>query len=535
VLWLARPSPVSVRQLARGWAHWADSSEDSHKNMADFSILNDPKEFINPTGLANPDMLAAPTMTATAADSGGMDWNKIVQGIAMAGMAGISAGRGDTMAGMRMTQLMQENERRNQDQKLQQETHTLNKEKHELTIGELRKKDTARAAIRDIDMEEFGKDPSGAMLKMMPHLIDLNPDAATSVFAAAVKAKGDEKASQAAFKAGKLIEAATEEDGTINTRKVAAGLATISDPEVTKAIKAYEGLINEQGREKRATETNDRLIQNQKDSNEKFLISQDRLRDSMAQQAAQFQQGQANQTMRFNAAQEGMERRLNERLAIQKEQYEKATPSQIKDITAHQKVITVINDYEAAYNDLMKETKGQLSAMFKGSLAQHRRAKSIYDLFDSGGKPLPLTGGTEAEKNFAAKYTSIMGNLRSITDEVGVLTDIDAARNLGVFDPSVAPGQVKANLNAARQVRQRNLEVTLDTMEASGKNVSKLREATKPGPPPAPLPGAKTPAGATTAPAQTAPASAAPTRPRAVNKQTGEVMEWDGKAWVKVK
>jgi hypothetical protein len=501
-------------------------------NDPDFSILNDPTEFINPTGQANPDMmsnpaLAAPTMTPTAADSGGMDWNKIVQGIAMAGLSGISAGQGDHMAGMRMSQLMQENERRNQDQKMQQEAHTLNKEKHELTIGELRKKDAARAAIRNIDMDDFGKDPSGAMLKMMPHLIDLNPDAAASVFGAVVKAKGDEKASQAAFKAGKLIEAATEEDGTINTRKVAAGLATISDPEVTKAIKAYEGLINEQGREKRATETNDRLIQNQKDSNEKFLISNDRLRDSMKQQVDLFNQAEAGRDRRSLQARIDMEDRLDKRLQLTKEQYERATPSQIKDITAHQKVITVINDYESAYNDLMKETKGQLSAMFKGSLAQHRRAKSIYDLFDSGGKILPLTGGTDAEKNFAAKYTSIMGNLRSITDEVGVLTDIDAARNLGVFDPSVAPGQVKANLNAARQVRQRNLEVTLDTMEASGKNVSKLREVTKPGPPPAPLPGAKAPA--------TPPAAAAPTRPRAVNKQTGEVMEWDGKAWVKVK
>jgi hypothetical protein len=492
--------------------------------MADFSILNDPKEFINPTGLANPDMMAAPQMTATAADSGGMDWNKIVQGIAAAGLAGIQAGQGDIRGSLITTQMPRHIEEQKKQFQMAQESQAREKEKHELTIGELQKKAKARQTIRDMDLEEFGKDPSGTMLKIMPHLIDLNPEAATSMFGAVVKMKGDERASNAAIQASKLIQAATEPDGTINTRKVAAGMATISDPEVNKALKDFMPVIAEQGREQRAEATTERLIQNQKDSNEKFLISQDRLRDSMAQQSAQFQQGESRRSAEFIASQEGMEKRANMRLTFQREQIEKLTPTQIKDVTTNQKVITVLNDYESAYDELMKETKGQFSAMFKGSLAKHRQAKSIYDLFTSGGQPLPLTGGTDAEKKFAARYTAVIANVRSITDEVGVLTDIDVSRNLGPFDPALAPGQVKANLNASRQIRTRNLEQTLENLETLGqKNVSKYREANKIKP------------GASAAPVEAAPAASGAARPRAVNKQTGETVEWDGKAWVKVK
>jgi len=488
-------------------------------NDENFSILNDPKEFINPTGQANPDMLAAPTMTPTAADSGGMDWNKIVQGIAMAGLSGIAAGRGDTMAGMRMTQLMGETERRNQDQKMQQEAHALNKEKHELTIGELQKKDKARAAIREMDMEEFGKDPSGAMIKVMPHLIDLNPDAAASVFNAAVKARSDEKASNAAVQASKLIQAATGPDGTIDSRKVAAGMATITDPEVNKALKDFVPFLLEQGRDQRAAETNERLVQNQKDSNEKFLISQDRLRDSMAQSASQFQQGQSNQNARFNAAQAGMESRLDRRLALTEEQQRRLTPTQVKEFTGHQTTLAAINHYESAYNDLLKETNGKFSAVFKGALAKNAKARTLAEL--SG-----ITGGTPAEQKFAAEYTAMVSNLRNITTEMGVLTDVDAARILGSFDPAQTPGQVKANLLARRGTHERNANAMMDSLEKIGKNVTPLRT-----PAPATTPAATAPA---STPAAT-PAQAPAARPRAVNKQTGEVMEWDGKAWVKVK
>jgi hypothetical protein len=456
---------------------------------------------------------APPPLTPVAADAGGMDWNKIIQGISMIGLAGISAGQGDPMAGMRMMQFQQESGRRDQAMKMQQESHEMDKKKHELTMGELAIKAKARESIRSMDLEGFEKDPSGTMLKLMGPLVDLNPDSAASMLSAVAKIKGDDKAAGAAQKVGSLIQAAMEDDGNINPQKFTAGLALISDPEVTKAAKDFFPLIAEQGREKRADESNARLTQNQKDSNEKFLISQDRLRDSMAQQNAQFQQGQANQNARFNAAQAGMESRLDKRLALTEEQQRRLTPAQTKEYTGHQTAMAAINNYEASYNDLLKETKGQFSAVFKGALAKNAKAKTLAELTG-------VTGGTPVEQKFAAEYTALVSNLRSLTTEVGVMTDEDAVRILGSFNPAVTPGQVKANLRARHGTHERNAGAMLDSLEKTGKNVAPLR--TTPTAAPA----------ASAAPA-TAPASTA--RPRAVNKQTGETVEWDGKAWVKVK
>jgi hypothetical protein len=82
--------------------------------------------FDPPPMMANPAM-AVPPLTPVAADAGGMDWNKIIQGISMAGLAGIAAGQGDTMAGMRMMQFQQESGRRDQAMKMQQDQAELKK------------------------------------------------------------------------------------------------------------------------------------------------------------------------------------------------------------------------------------------------------------------------------------------------------------------------------------------------------------------------------------------------------------------------
>jgi hypothetical protein len=74
-----------------------------------------------------PRAMTVPSLTPVAADAGGMDWNKIIQGISMAGLAGIAAGQGDTMAGMRMMQFQQESGRRDQAMKMQQDQAELKK------------------------------------------------------------------------------------------------------------------------------------------------------------------------------------------------------------------------------------------------------------------------------------------------------------------------------------------------------------------------------------------------------------------------
>jgi hypothetical protein len=92
-------------------------------------------------------------------------------------------------------------------------------------------------------------------------------------------------------------------------------------------------------------------------------------------------------------------------------------------------------------------------------------------------------GRTPAEIKLAAKYNALVSNLRSLTNEVGVMTDQDAVRILGSFDPAQDRKQVVANIDARRKSHERTYSTNLEDLTAMGKDVSKFQQPTGPAKP----------------------------------------------------
>jgi len=209
-------------------------------------------------------------------------------------------------------------------------------------------------------------------------------------------------------------------------------------------------------------------------------ISAERAGQREERMGEQFQQAQSAAERRFQQSQAAAEKRsqeaesrLEKRLQLTREQQQRVTPAQVKTIVADKSSIKNIDDYESTYNDFVKESGGTASTLLKASLAKNQGIKTI-------AEATGITGSTPAERKLAASYNALIGNLKSLTSEVGVLTDVDALRILGSFDPTRMPEQVRANLQARRKSHQRSLDVTFDALEATGKDVSKLRGGTAP-------------------------------------------------------
>ena len=176
--------------------------------------------------------------------------------------------------------------------------------------------------------------------------------------------------------------------------------------------------------------------------------------------AAQNEQNIAMQARRADISED--------RLRLQEEQQKRLLPSQQKILTGNRTAIKAIDDYAQGYEEFIKESKGStLSDVFRGAIAKNKNAQRAADLVTAQGR-------SPAEVKLAAKYNGLVGNIRSLTDEVGVLTDIDAIRIMGSFDPSLDRAQVRANLAARRKTHERTISTALEDYQAIGKDVSKF-------------------------------------------------------------
>lgn len=173
--------------------------------------------------------------------------------------------------------------------------------------------------------------------------------------------------------------------------------------------------------------------------------------------------GQFAQNM---SIQERRAAQTDERIRLQEEQQKRLLPSQQKTLTGNRTAKAAIDDYAQGYEEFIQESKGStLSDIFRGAIAKNKNAQRAADLVTAEGR-------TPAEIKLAAKYNALVGNIRSLTDEVGVLTDVDAVRILGSFDPSLDRKQVRANLAARRKTHERAENAALEDYQAMGKDVS---------------------------------------------------------------
>jgi hypothetical protein len=169
-----------------------------------------------------------------------------------------------------------------------------------------------------------------------------------------------------------------------------------------------------------------------------------------------------------------MEGNRDAREARLQEQNRRILPSQQNDLTRNRVAMKTIDDFTEAYEEFAKESGGSpMSEVLRGAVAKNKTAQRAQDL-------ATVTGRTPAEIKFAAKYNAIIGNMRTQTDEVGVMTDIDAERIMRSFDPTLAAPQVRANLRARRQSHERTYKTLLEDANAMGKDVSKFEQDTSP-------------------------------------------------------
>jgi hypothetical protein len=422
-----------------------------------------PTEFVDPRA-AQPQGLPIQAQAAPQAAPAqpGLDWDKIITGGAGAILAGLGAGRGDYMAGPRMMQFQQQMEASKRDAAMKQEAFGMEKEKFQMSKGAAERRAKATDDLRAaFNPEEFAKDPAGAMRKLMPHMIDVDPEKLPSLIGAYNKIQDDENEKAAAQQLGALVQAATGPDGTLDPAKFMAGLSKIPSPTVAKLAKDFYPLMTAQQGEKRIAQADERQAKLDRER----TVDNQRQDARNAQLASQFQQG-LNQTAQIQG---NIESRFNRRIDLEEEKARRVTPAQTKTVTGNRQAIAIIDDFEKSHDELMTETKGKVSAVFKGALTKNQKAKTFADITS-------ITGNTPAEQKFAAEYNALIGSLKTLTDEVGVLTDQDAVRILNSFDPAVTPAQFKANLKARRKVHDRNISVNLESLEGAGKDVSRLRQ-----------------------------------------------------------
>lgn len=203
-----------------------------------------------------------------------------------------------------------------------------------------------------------------------------------------------------------------------------------------------------------------------------------------------------------NARFEESEARRRQEEDRRERQQRRLTPVQERELSAMRNSVDMIDSYQKAHDDLMKETKGKVSAVLKGALAKNSKATTLAQITN-------ISGNTPAEREFAAQFNSMFANIRQMANEPGVMTEQDAVRLLQSYDPATTPEQFRANVSARRKVQTGLLNRRTENLREMGKDVPSGLDA---------------PSQPTTQ-----------TRPRATNPQTGEVVEWDGKAWVKVK
>jgi hypothetical protein len=552
-------------------------------NGSDFSILNTPKEFSNPTGLANPDMLAAPTMTATAADSGGMDWNKIVQGIAMAGMAGMSAGRGDTMAGFRMTQLMQENERRNQDQKMQQDQAELQKLSAFPNVLELideaqnepdeAKRSTKLKTISPLisriypDMTEesianlanggggkvadlikaipaaskilspkeqtllskqLSKDPVKARKEISTRALqhglqqiqkgeEVDPDIEAAVIETADRKELNER--QGSFNVARLIASAGTEQGKdlksmslAELTKIAPGLKHATNDQLGQLITS--GFTNVKTLGMIEGEARDRLSSAREDKRE---TARDENAAIVTERLERFHQDNiAMQQRNFNRLVE--EGRLDR--AAQVERQDRIDKRQQEQ-------------FQSTLHRPLEQTDRTAVAAMEENLIVAKQLKAEFTPEDLK-KYVGIINNPKQRAMQALKDDPKFARFRALTDKVKGFAFAEGGKALTETEKQITWGHLPVGNEFSVGNYVANLDQTIDRtssiidrriqLATTPRNRIQSRTGDPTPPPPASAPQPAKPA-----------ASAAPARPRAVNKQTGEVMEWDGKAWVKVK
>ncbi len=380
--------------------------------------------------------------------------NEIAGGPGRAYMTGAMAGKGDFKGAMNaMDQHSAVLDRQARTGILGQ-GNQREQEKFDIAKGQQAKVDAANAEIQKIFEDPKSLDNLTDTLPkvLSPLLRSGNHQGAHDVLTMLSKAATDKTENSAALAAGDIVRGSRKEDGSFDWKAAEDKLAALGNPHAVKAFNALRPSLAAEG-----TATNQANMEKNRNNLEEHRIISEGQRDRSLDLSER----------RTNAMLGNMGRNQdiqNRRLDLQEEQQRRLAPSQGKILTQQRNAVDNIDNFSDAYEAMAKENGGKVSASFKGWLAKNPNAQTLADI---SGKISP------AERTFAATVLSTRGNLRSLSDEVGVFTKEDENRILASYDPTMTPAQVRENLKAVRQRHERVYGNYKTDYEASGKDVSK--------------------------------------------------------------
>lgn len=169
----------------------------------------------------------------------------------------------------------------------------------------------------------------------------------------------------------------------------------------------------------------------------------------------------------------------NQQLRLQA-QHDTAVKAQRVEGT-DRRLITGLRSSQEAVDELRQSFEstpafksGKFSDTLKASLATNKAAASILEF-----NPISTDGLTKEEVDFATKYNSVLGRLRDFSGD-SRFSDNDATRVMKALGNPITGAKVfTQQLNQISKDLERRRINSLDDIEASGRDVSKLRETGK--------------------------------------------------------
>lgn len=467
--------------------------------FADSPLIKEPRQYSNPTGRADP--------TVPVESSSGFDWNALGSGI----LAGGAAGRGDIRGALAV--IDRPNEERRRDKLLQLQEERLKLDKLQTvpsliaTLSRVSEMVSDPAAAKQIAgvVKPLFKEVAGVewddefissfildnskgeiVAKMYPELAKLKPQELLrlannpKMLEQAISMQREKMGKEAIEEYDKIVAGGGIKEGAdqkevvkaldslipgwkfvTDEQKLQRGLPTksVMEAEAKAKIEQKPTDVGDE-REALAQELGFKRFSELPPEKKKEINAEIKRRSDEKEALARDREGRlAGQFAQSIGMQE-------KRLALQEEQQRRLLPSQQKTLTSNKVAMETIDEFSSAYEDFIKESGGgPLSDMIRGGIAKNMNAQRAQDL-------VTVSGRTPAEKKLAARYNAIIGNIRNLTDEVGVLTDIDANRILGSFNPAQDKEQVRANLQARRQSHERTYNAQIQDYQAMGKDVS---------------------------------------------------------------
>jgi hypothetical protein len=369
-------------------------------------------------------------------------------------LIGAGAGlRGDFAAPFEMRMAMDRGELQRQKLAQDKEEFGLKKRKAEQEEATTKRKTEAEGKLGEIlTPQRLGSDVEGTLLEAIPHMIAAGNDSTVNKTLELLReSRKDAKKAAAMQEAGKIVERHTDPSGIMNEAEILKEINALGDPLVATLIRT-ELLPHQRAamEQKRLAQNDQRIAQ----TNERIELQNRQLNNNIMNQNRIMAQRMKEEDRRLMTAE------------AQIRQQERLEPSQRNRLTDSKIGVAMIDDLRENYERVQKENpKSEFLATAQQAILNNAKANTASQLVD-----LPV-GQTQAEKDYAASYNTIIAGVRQLGNEPGVMTDTDAGRLIRSFR-ATTPDQFRANMTSRRKLMTMRYTADLETAAEAKKDVS---------------------------------------------------------------